>query len=180
MIGIVAFLVAAAVLKSWIPLTAVLAYALSLRGKKAALLGFSVYLLALMSYPGFDSVYTIKGQRELILLGATTVLVLNDALQGRLTVRGKNELALAGILAVSAVNDYTLFAALIGVTIYRLYWDFGKGAVYFLFWISATWLTFFVLRGRLPGVAAEAFVMSALGLAAIAVGWIREAEHAEV
>ncbi|MDV3104722.1 hypothetical protein [Thermococcus waiotapuensis] len=180
MIGLVASIVSSAVLKSWIPLVAVIAYALTPRGRKAALFGVSLYFLALIYSPGFDSVYTARGLRELVVLGMTTVLILNDVLQGKIKVKDKRELALLGVLAVSAINDYTLFAALIVVTAYELRESFGKAALYFLSWLAVTGVTLLILRGKLPGTAAEAFVISALGLAAVAAGMIRDTDHAEV
>ena len=180
MIGLVASVVSAAVLKSWIPLTAALAYILSIKGRKTALLGFSLYLTSIIADPGFDSVYTIKGQREFILLGMTTLLVLNDILQGKALVEDKRDILLAGALAISAVNDYTLFAALISTAVYKLYESFGKAALYFLTWLSTTGIVLLALREKLPGIAAETFVISALGLLAVVVGGIRDADHAEV
>ncbi|ASJ01655.1 hypothetical protein [Thermococcus gorgonarius] len=180
MIGLVASIVAAAVLKSWIPLLTAIAYVLALRWRKAALFGVSLYLLAVIYSPGFDSVYTARGLRELVLLSTTTVLILNDVLQGKIKAEDKRDLALMGVLAVSAVSDYTLFAALIGVTVYELRESFGKAAFYFLFWLAVTGAILLILRGKLPGAAAEAFVMSALGLAAVAVGMIRDTDHAGV
>ncbi len=180
MIGLVASVVSAAVLKSWIPLTAALAYILSIKGRKTALLGFSLYLTSIIADPGFDSVYTIKGQREFILLGMTTLLVLNDILQGKALVEDKRDILLAGALAISAVNDYTLFAALISTAVYKLYESFGKAALYFLTWLSTMGIILLALKGKLPGIAAETFVIGALGLLAVVVGGIRDINHAEV
>ncbi|NJF25138.1 hypothetical protein [Thermococcus sp. Bubb.Bath] len=180
MIGLVGAIVASVILGSWIPLLAVIPYVSALKGRKAALFGFSLYILALLTSPGFDSVYTLEGQRELFLLGMPALLVLDDVLRGSLVPKGKTDAALIGLLALSALNDYSFFAALLMIAAYRLYQGFGKAGAYFLLWAGSTWVILILLRGKLPGVAGEAFVIGALGLTAIALGGLKDAEHAGV
>ncbi|WP_456368628.1 hypothetical protein [Thermococcus sp.] len=181
MMGLVSAIITGFILKSiWPVVLAPLPYLGLLLGRKASILGAAIYLISILFFSPSTSLYSREGQLAFVLLGSTSVFLLNDALQGVLLPKKVGDFLLLILLSLFAASDYTILIGFPALLVYSLYRSHGMAAVYSATWFVVVFLTFVVLEGKLPGITAEAFIASALALSPLVFAGFREVEHAEV
>jgi hypothetical protein len=178
MIGLVALLLAAAVLGKWVFALSAIPYLLRLRDRNLSLVAFYAYALAVALSTGEVSIYTAEGAKVAILTLTSTFLLLDEVLRGIQTDR--RSLYISALLAVSAVNDYTLIAALIGATLHAAYLRFGRAAYILAGWFQAAGLLLYLGRERLTSPAAQSLVLIGLALLLLLLAERKDVEFTEV
>ncbi|NJE62131.1 hypothetical protein [Thermococcus sp. 21S7] len=178
MIGLMASILAAVTLRNPMFLLIIPAYALRLRSRNAALIGFYAYTIALAATLPSTSIYEGAGLKVAVITGSSILLALDEVLRG-IEVE-KETLAVSGVLTASALNDYTFIIILVGVTLYTLHRNFGKALAYLVGWLVGSVLLLYTGRERLSDPAAQALVILGVGLIFLLLAERKEAEFLEV
>ena len=178
MIGLVAPLVAAIVLKEPALALAALPYILRVRGRNISLVAFYAYVLTVIFVVPPSSIYESEGLRVAVLLFTSTFLLLDEILGG-IALR-RDRILLSGLLIASSVNDYATLTAMVGASLYAARSRFGKGAYYLAAWMAGSALVLYLLRENLSDPVMQAFTVVGLGVAFLLLAERNDVEFAEV
>jgi len=178
MIGLIASILAAITLGNPVFLLTAPIYALRLKDRNAALIGFYAYTIILTTTLPNTSIYESPGLKMAIIASLSTILTLDEILRG--PKLNKETLTTSGILTATALNDYTLMLTLTGTTLYTTYKNFGKATTYFTGWLTGSATLLYLTKDKLPDPAAQALVIIGLGLAFLLIAERKEVKLLEV
>lgn len=178
MIGLIASILAAITLGNPLFLLTAPIYALRVKDRNAALIGFYAYSIILAAALPSTSIYESPGLKMAIIAGFSTLITLDEILRG--TQLNREILTTSGILIIAALNDYTFILALIGVTLHTAYKNFGRTTTYLTGWLIGSTTLLYLTKDKLPDPAAQALVIIGLGLAFLLIAERKEVKLLEV
>ncbi len=169
MIGVLALILLAIYMHSYLPLIGIIPYVLLFLNEDVPFLAVYFYLLILILLLPRGSVYS--GQT--LALASSTVLVVDETLRG---IKKPEVWELFGGASLLASMVYPLLFpfSVAGIAAYSLLRRLGRSMVYLAGWTAGVVVVLLLLRGKLMTVGSEAMVVVGLGVVPLLIAEWRD------